>query len=130
MKTDMKRINKNIEYYLNLPWKYTIEEDVDNDGKKIYIICINELPGVSSHGYSIEKAMESFKEAMALAFEMYIEAGDEIPEPVNENRYKGNIAYRTTPRRHYTIAQEAEKRNLSLSQFIDTVIDTAISKKN
>ncbi len=43
--------------------------------------------------------------------------------------FKGNIAYRTTPERHYRIAREAEKRNLSLSQFIDGSIDSDLRKR-
>lgn len=121
---------KNIDYYLSLPWKYIIEEDVDNDGKKIYVIRVKELAGLATDGYSLDEAMESVKEAMTLLFEVSLKAGDVIPEPIDENNYDGNIAYRTSPRRHYFIAQEAEKRNLSLSQVIDAIVDSIqLSKK-
>lgn len=121
----MKKKYKSLDYYLELPWTYTIEQAHDEKNKRIYIIKVNELPGVATDAHSIEQAMELIKEAMTLAFEMYMESGDEIPEPIDENKYKGNIAYRTTPRRHHFIAQEAEKRNSSLSQTIDSLIDFA-----
>ena len=38
---------KKLDYYLNLKWSYTIEED-DVEGKRIFIIRVNELPGVCS----------------------------------------------------------------------------------
>lgn len=120
---------KELDYYLNLPWTYTIEQAKDEQNKKIYIVRVNELPGVSTDAPSIEEAMSLIQEAMTLAFEMYLKSGEEIPEPISEENYKGKIAYRTTARRHYIIAKEAKKNNLSLSQVIDNLIDTAILGK-
>ena len=53
---------------------------------------------------------------MTLAFELYAKSGQEIPEPIDEDQFKGNTAYRTTPRRHYFIAKEAEKYGQSSMQ--------------
>ena len=59
-----------------------------------------------------------------------MEANDEeIPEPVDETKYKGNISYRTTGKRHYLIAKEAQKRGLSLSEAIDNCIDTSLKSR-
>ena len=69
--------------------------------------------------------MALIKEAMMLSFKMYQEAGEEIPEPISKKNFAGNIAHPTTSERHYLIAREARKRNMSLSQIIDTFIDTA-----
>lgn len=55
---------KNIEYYLNLPWTYTIEEDVDETGNKIIILAVNELPGLKTDGPTYEEARELIKDAM------------------------------------------------------------------
>lgn len=41
----------------------------------------------------------------------------------------GNIAYRTTSKRHFLLARQAKKRDLSLSQVIDTLVDVTLSKK-
>jgi len=119
---------KDINYYLNLPWTYTIETTIEN-GKVLYIVHLNEIYGISTDAHSIEEAMKLMKEAMIVAFEMYLEDNEEIPEPIQERDYKGQIAYRTTPKRHYLIAKEAKKRDLSLSQVIDQFIDQSISKK-
>jgi predicted RNase H-like HicB family nuclease len=126
---DTKKANIDFSYYLDLPWTYTIEQAQDENNNKIYIVRVNELPGVVTDAPTIEEAMKLIKEAMSLAFEMYLESGEEIPEPIKESHFKGNIAYRTTSRRHYLIAREAQKRNLSLSQLIDTLIDVATGKR-
>jgi predicted HicB family RNase H-like nuclease len=73
--------------------------------------------------------MDLIKEPMKAAFEFYMEHGEEIPEPVSEEDFKGNMAYRTTSRRHYLINKEAQKRDLSLSQVIDNLVDTALTHK-
>jgi len=123
---------KDLAYYLNLPWTYTIENDVDEKGKHIFVIRVNELPGVVTDNYKIEQGIKDLKkEVMPAVFQMYISNGQEIPEPVDETKFQGNIAYRTTPRKHYLIAREAQKNKQSLSQIIDALIDLglAASKK-
>lgn len=78
---------------------------------------------------SVEEAMELIKEAMIGAFKLYLKQGEEIPEPLNEEHYKGNISYRTTSRRHHLLAKEAQKRSQSLSSIIDECIDNNLSYK-
>jgi predicted HicB family RNase H-like nuclease len=65
---------------------------------------------------------------MLSTFKLYIKQGQTIPEPINEGQFKGNIAYRTTSRRHYLLAHEAQKRQQSLSKVIDDFIDKALNK--
>ncbi len=121
----LNKEKKNLEYYLNLPWTFTIEQEQDDEFGKIYIIRVNELPGVVTDAPTIEEALEGIKEAMALSFSTSLAEGEEIDEPFHEKQFKGNIAYRTSPERHYHIAKEARKRNLSLSQIIDSFVDSA-----
>jgi predicted RNase H-like HicB family nuclease len=124
-----KRINKNIKYYLNLPWTYTVETEKDEKENLIYVIHVNELEGIATDAPTVEKAMKLIKEAMEAVFEMYLENDEEIPEPKIFEQYKGNIAYRTTPLRHYSLVKEAQKKNLSISQLIDNAIDSTLKKK-
>jgi predicted RNase H-like HicB family nuclease len=119
---------KDINYYLNLPWTYTIETTKE-DNQLLYIVHVNELPGIATDAPSLEEAMELIKEAMRGAFKLYLKQGDEIPEPVDKDKFKGNIAYRTTSSRHYKLFKEAQKHKQSLSEFIDKCIDTALSKR-
>ena len=114
--------NKNLKYYLNLPWSYTITTTKE-DGETLFIVRVNELPGVCTDAPTIQEAMSLIKEAMTGAFELYMDNGQEIPEPVNPETYKGRIAYRTTSKRHARLAQEALAKNASLSVIIDECID-------
>jgi predicted RNase H-like HicB family nuclease len=118
---------KDINYYLNLPWTYTIETTREN-GELLYIVHVNELPGIATDAPTLEEAMELIKEAMKGTFKLYLKHGDEIPEPVNPTKFKGNIAYRTSSTRHYKLFKEAQKHNQSLSEFIDQCVDVALRK--
>lgn len=118
--------NKDLKYYINLPWTYSLETDEDPEGNRIYIISVNELPDLKSDASTISEAMDNIKEAMEAAFELYMDLGQEIPEPINENDFKGNIAYRTSSKRHYLLAKEARKRKLSLSSLLDISVDSIL----
>lgn len=124
----MRKIKKDLKYYMNLPWTYTIETDFEKD-KKFYIVCVNEFPGVCTDAPTIEEAMELIKDALHGAIELYLEHGDEIPEPVSQDEYKGNIAYRTTGRRHYKLIKAAQKTDVSLSQMIDECVDAHLKNR-
>lgn len=110
---------------MNLPWTYTVETAQEKEGL-IYIIRVNELPGVATDAPTLEEAMRLIRDAMYNLFQMYIEDGEEIPEPDHIRRYKGKITYRTTQERHYLLVREAAKRDLSLNQVIDSLVDNMI----
>ena len=75
-----KKIKKTIDYYLNLPWTYTIETTHEN-GKLLYIVYVNELPGICTDAPTLDEAMNLIKEAIAAAIQLYIENNEEVPEP-------------------------------------------------
>lgn len=114
---------KEIEKYLNLPWSYMIEPEDD-----YFVISVNELPGVCTDAHSVEEGMKEIKDAIYAALELYLDQGREIPVPINKKKYKGNIAYRTSPEKHYQLAKLAQKEHKSLSKIIDVLIDEGISE--
>jgi predicted RNase H-like HicB family nuclease len=126
----IKKKYKSLNYYLDLPWTYTVEQSRDKNKNKIYIVRVNELPGICTDAPSLDEAMELIKEPITAAFEFYMENNQDIPEPVKEEDFKGNIAYRTTSKRHYLISKEAQKREQSLSQIIDSLVDTVLANKH
>lgn len=123
-----KNMKKDLAYYLQLPWSYTIET-AKEDGELYYIVYVNELPGICTDAPTLAEAMELIKEPMAAVFELYMKNGEEIPEPIDEEQFKGNIAYRTSSRRHFLLAREARRQAKSLSQLIDECIDTSLAKR-
>ncbi|NGX32183.1 MAG: hypothetical protein K1060chlam4_00224 [Candidatus Anoxychlamydiales bacterium] len=116
---------KKLNYYLNLNWSYTIEQETYN--KKIYyIIKVNELPGICTDAESIDEGIKEIKEAIKAAIKLYLKNGETIPEPIDKKKFKGNIAYRTTAERHYLLSKLAAQENKSLSKELDFLIDVGL----
>ena len=84
----MQNKTKNIKYYLDLPWTYTVETTRET-GELLYIVHVNELPGIATDAPTLEEAMTLIKEAMQGAFKLYLKHGEEIPEPVNPDKFNG-----------------------------------------
>ncbi len=69
--------NKDIEYYLRLP--YIIELIPDEDG--MWFAHIPLLEGCMTNGHSREDALQMLDDAKQLWLETALEIGQNIPEP-------------------------------------------------
>lgn len=118
---------KDLKYYLELNWTYTIETS-KHKGKKFFIIRVNELPGVCTDATTIEKGMKEIQDVIATTIELYMEQGDPIPEPINKEEFKGNISYRTSSDRHYSLAKLAKEKDISMNKALDMVFDAGIKQ--
>ena len=65
---------KDVNYYLKLPWTYTIETEV-SDGASYYVIRVNELPGICTDAENLNVGMKEIKDLIACAVEIYRERG-------------------------------------------------------
>lgn len=116
---------KNLKYYLNLRWSYTVEQE-EEQGKRYYIIRVNELPGVCTDAETLEEGEVLIKEAIEAAVKLYIKNKEPVPEPIDRCHYKGNISYRTTSERHYHVARIAKNMHKSISRTIDELVDVGM----
>lgn len=116
---------KDLKYYLRLNWSYTIEQAF-HKGKKFYIIRVNELPGVCTDAKTIEEGMRNIQDALMATIELYLEQGEEVPEPINKEEFKGNISYRTTSERHFFLARLAQQKRMSMNKALDLVFDAGM----
>jgi predicted RNase H-like HicB family nuclease len=73
---------KSLDYYLNLPWTYTVEHVWDEKQNWLYVVRVNELPGICTDAASYDEAVMLIKEPMLVAFEFYIENNEAIPRPI------------------------------------------------
>lgn len=118
---------KNLKYYMNLNWSYTIEQET-HKGAHYYIIRVNELPGVCTDAATIEEGMREIRDAIEAAIRLYIKNKEPIPEPIKKELFKGQIAYRTTSERHYNVAKVAKAMHKSISKTIDDLIDAGLNR--
>lgn len=117
-------MNKDLNYYLNLPWTYCFEWSTEDN---CYIASITELKGCITDGQSINEAAEMIQDALKSYISAMLESETEIPEPPKPEQYKGNITYRTTPQKHYKLARKAAALGKSINKFIDEVLDKEIA---
>ena len=117
-------MEKFLDYYLNLPWSYRFDWD---DEDKIYVASVIELEGCNSHGKTVQEAQEMIKDALHSYIETLLHFGDPIPEPVNKSEFKGKIPYRTSPEKHYKLAQKAQRSKKSINKLIDEAVDNLLA---
>jgi len=118
---------KDLKYYMNLNWSFTIEQEI-HKGKHYYIIRVNELPGVCTDAETVEQGMKEIQEAIEGAIRLYLKNKEPIPEPIRKEQFKGNIAYRTTSERHFYVAKAAKEMHKSISKTLDELIDAGLEK--
>jgi antitoxin HicB len=110
---------KNLDYYLNLPYSYIIEwSEVDN----CFLGSIVELERYMTCGQTREEVLSNLKEALASYVTTSLENNMEIPEPLKIKDFKGNITYRTSKERHYQLAKQAKLYGKSINVLIDEAI--------
>ena len=68
---------KNLDYYMNLKYPFTIERDDDES----FLICYPDLPGCMSCGQTIEEAIQMGEDARKCWIDSALQDGDYIPEP-------------------------------------------------
>ncbi len=123
--TTLNQKNKQIEkqpldYYLNLQYPVTLYPDPEGG----YVAQIKGLPGCLTQGETLDETIANIQEARELWIETAYEAGDEIPLPSTDDTYSGKLLLRMPKSLHRRLAQEADRENVSLNQYIVSVLST------
>ena len=79
---------------------------------------IPEFPGCISQGDSPDEAYARLHDAALAWIEAAQDLGQPIPDPQEENAYRGKFALRMPASLHKDVAQAAERDGISLNQFI------------
>ena len=118
-------MNKNFDYYVNLPYSYIVEwSDADN----CYLGSIVELEKNMTCGDSPEEVIANLKQALEAYINTSLANNMEIPEPVKLADYKGNITYRTSRLKHYRLAKTAKLKGISINALIDEAVEEQLKK--
>lgn len=120
--TDM---DKNLEYYLNLPYSYIVEWSDDDD---CYLGSIVELEKNMTCADTPEEVITNLKDALKAYIITSLANNMEIPEPLKLADYKGNITYRTTSSKHYRLAKTAKIKGVSINALIDEAVDAKLKE--
>jgi len=115
-------MKKDLNYYLNLNYPITLSQDEEN-GKVYFEAEIPDLPGCGAHGETIEEALKKLDEAKQLWLEVSLERGLTIPEPASEDEFSGKFLLRIPARLHMQLTKAARKENMSLNQYIRSLLE-------
>ncbi len=67
----------------------------EEDG--LYIAHAIEVPSILAHAKSAEDAIKEVKVPLAMALEMMIENGEDVPEPIATHKFKGKFLQELRP---------------------------------
>jgi len=106
----------NVQEYMNLPYNIVIRHVTDESGS-YYFAKVQELEGCMSDGVTVEDAHSNIREAMEGWIESRLEAGFDVPKPVDIDNYSGKFVVRLPKSLHARLAAEAEREGISLNQY-------------
>lgn len=113
---------KGLDYFMSLNYPYTVEE-YEEDGERFFSLSIPDLPGCGTVGKTIEEALKNLEQAKEGWFEVCLEEGLPIPEPVSEDEFSGKFLLRISPQLHMKLARGAGKEGKSLNQYIRFILE-------
>lgn len=114
---------KDLNYYMSLNYPVTVDQFLDDDGKKKYVVEITDLPGCSSHAEELDEAFAKLQIAKEAWLEVSLSRGLEVPEPVSEDKFSGKFLLRVPAKLHKQLATRAGKEGLSLNQLIRSALE-------
>lgn len=112
-----KRKGKHTERAAELVKRYTYRVFWSDDDQEFVATCL-EFPSLSGMAETQEEALREVQIAVHGAIEWMIEDGDQPPEPLSLQKFKGNLTLRTTPEKHREIATRAAESHVSINQYI------------
>lgn len=107
-------MNKNIEYYLSLPYRIEIVPDPDEGG---YVASYPELPGCITCADDMTTVLANAQDAMRAWIAAAIEANQEIPEPDSLQHYSGQFKLRIPRSLHRSLAEHSRAEGISMNQY-------------
>lgn len=119
--------SKDLEYYMNLPYKVEIFPDDEGQG---YTAVLPELPGCMTAAKSFNELSDLIDEAKELWLEVALENNDHIPEPMPDEikEYSGKFLVRMPKSLHRQLSVLAETDETSLNQLVVSLLSESIGR--
>ncbi len=108
---------KDLAYYLNLNYEISLRRLTQDEGDG-WFAEIPLLPGCMSDGQTPEEALANLGDAKKSWIETNLELGREVPEPMQGEKYSGQLRIRMPRSLHQALSQKAKDENVSLNQLI------------
>jgi RNA polymerase sigma-B factor len=109
--------------FLDLPYHISIVPDAEG-GR--WTANVDELPGCTRRGDSLEEAVRSVRGAMDEWIAHALSERRAIPQPRSESSYSGRLLLRMPQSLHCQLARAAECEQVSLNRFIASSLTRAV----
>lgn len=108
---------KNLNYYLDQPYNIIIKPIRDESGD-YYAARVLEFDGCIATGDSLQDTHEAIYEVLEGFIEDMMENEEEIPEPIGDEQFSGNLRVRMPKSLHRELSQAAKLEGVSLNQYL------------
>lgn len=107
-------MNKDIGYYMDLPYRMEVVEDKEEGGFTLY--C-PELPGCMTCAETLVEGFQMLEDAKRAWLTACIEEHTPIPEPARLEDYSGQFKLRLPKSLHRHLAQKSSEEGVSMNQY-------------
>ena len=105
---------KTLNEYLKMPYRMELVEDPDEGG---FVVSYPDLPGCSTCGETVERAITNAQDAKKAWLEAALEEGIEIHEPDSLEEYSGQFKLRLPRSLHRSLAEHSQREGISMNQY-------------
>lgn len=119
-------MSKDLNYYLNLTYPFTVRPDTDDGG---FIVEYPDLRYCVGTGDTIEEAINDSMFAKSEWIKASFDSGITIPEPGCNEDYNGRVTLRIPKSLHRMVAEAAKREGVSANQYLSHLISMGIGKK-
>ena len=114
----MNKVEKSmLEKYLKKPYNIIIKPVSDEAGN-YFAARVLEFDGCIATGETKEEAHNNIYEVLEGFIEDMIEEGEEMPEPISDGDFSGNLRVRMPKSLHNNLSKAAKLEGVSLNQYI------------
>lgn len=107
-------MEKNLQYYMSLPYRVEIVPDKDEGG---FALHCPELPGCITSANTVEEGLRLLEDAKKCWFSACLEDGSPIPEPAKLEDFSGQFKLRLPRSLHKQLAQRSSDEGVSMNQL-------------
>ena len=87
-----------------------------------FVATVAEFPSLSFLDETQDGALNGLREVVKDVLDDLIESGEEVPVPIAERDYSGNIRLRVTPEKHRELTARALEQGVSLNRYINSLL--------
>ena len=120
-------MEKDLNYYIGLPYKIELERDPDTN---IYVASIPLLKGCITCGDDEKKALVNLEDAKKQWIATALEHSIPIPEPSEDILlYSGQLRLRVPRSLHKALSQNAKEEGVSMNQYCISLLSSLTAYK-